>query len=122
MARKKWKEPKHKLNGTVYVLRMELESRIVFKVGATSRSAKIRCQEILGEIYDYYGYFPKTIIVKQQTCKNYYKVEAAIHARLKSKQYRLKAEFSGSSEIFEVGIGELEHVYIDEINKDYPVD
>ena len=122
VAKKKWVKNKYKYNGTVYVLEIELEGRKLIKIGATSRTAKVRCLEILGEIETEYGYFPKTKLLKQLTCKDYYKVEAALHKRFKDKQYKTQHEFSGCSELFEITKADIMEVYDYEINQDYPAD
>ena len=121
VARRKF-DHKRKFNGTVYVLQMELEGKTLFKIGASSRSANKRTGEILCEIEYKYGYFPRTRIVKSRQCKDYYRVEAALHERFKKNWYKTQHEFSGSSEVFDITLADILEWYDWEINQDRPVD
>ena len=121
MARRKF-DHKKKYNGTVYVLQIELEAKILYKIGSTGRSANKRAQEILGEIEYKYGYFPRTKIVKRIQCVDYYKVEAALHERFKKNWYKTKHEFTGHTELFDITLADILEWYDWEINQDRPVE
>lgn len=55
-------------------------------------------------------------------CRDYYRVEAALHKRFKAKQYKTQHEFSGSSELFNITLADLVEVYDYEMNQDYPAE
>ena len=124
--RKKKQAPKGKnrKDGVVYVVRVELDDEVLYKVGATQYSAVKRVLQIIEHITTVYGYFPKCKIVKQERCKNYYQVEKVIHKELEAYgyEYNCKKKWNGSTEVFKCELAILLEVYQKVISADEPAE
>ena len=124
--RKKKQAPrgKNRKDGVVYVVRVELDGEVLYKVGATQYSAVKRVLQVVEHIANAYGYFPKCKIVKQERCKNYYQVEKAIHKELEVYDYgySCKEKFNGSTEIFKCELDILLEIYQKVVSADEPAE
>jgi len=102
-----------KQNGYVYAIRIFVGYKSVVKVGTTNRSVIKRVLEIAEELYRSIGYLPKICVLRQQSTKFNYEVEAAILKETKDKQCRIEGdiEFSGQSEIRDIPDAEICAIY-----------
>lgn len=121
MAKKKFAKPKQAYNGFVYILKIFGPEGVVYKIGTTNRTPKVRMLEIAGELFEVLGHIPKIVLLKQEQTKDNYKVEAEI---LKdSEKYRCTlgiCEWAGESELRRMEEHDLLNLYRDKITKDYP--
>ena len=89
-------------SGYVYVLRIELEGVVIYKVGITSRkSVHTRCLEVMLSICESgIGYFPKTEILRAEKTFNHFAMESEMHRLFKEYSFIPDTEFSGHTELF----------------------
>ena len=117
---KEWKKNKIMYDGWVYVLKIYLDSEIVFKPGTTNRLPKTRMLEIAGELFDVLGYIPKINMVRQRQTKDNYKIEAQILRETEIHRCSLgMAEWVGESELRRMDQEELLRIYDRAIAEDY---
>lgn len=120
MAKKKWQKPKQAYDGFVYIAKIWGPHGIVFKVGTTNRTPKIRLLEIAGELFEVFGHIPKIELLRQKQTKNNYKVEAAVLRKTQKHRCSLGfCEWSGESELRKMEEQELLQVYDVCIAEDY---
>ena len=118
--KKDWKKPKEAWDGFVYILKIYLDSEIVFKPGTTNRMPKTRMLEIAGELFDVLGYIPKINMVRQRQTKDNYKIEAQILRETEIHRCSLgMAEWVGESELRRMDQEELLRIYDRAIAEDY---
>lgn len=98
--------------GIVYILEIELEEKLIVKIGVTTR-AKVeeRVAEILISIWKKYRIFPRCYVKRYRHFDNPYAIETLLHNALKDKQYVTKHVFSGSTEMFDVPLELAVHLY-----------
>lgn len=120
MAKKKWQQPKEAYDGFVYILKIQTDTGIVFKVGTTNRLPKTRMLEIAGELFDVLGYIPRIQLLRQRQTKDNYKVEAIVLRQTEIHKCSLgMAEWSGESELRKMDEQTLLNVYDRAIAEDY---
>ena len=120
MAKKKWQQPKESWDGFVYILKIQADSDVVFKVGTTNRLPKTRMLEITGELFDVLGYIPRIQLLRQRQTKDNYKVEASVLRQTEIHRCNLgMAEWSGESELRKMDEQTLLNVYDRAIAEDY---
>jgi|688.fasta_scaffold06971_22 hypothetical protein len=119
MARGKAREPR-KIDGEVYLLRIELDGKSVIKIGTTNRCALKRALELSEAIHGVYKFLPKIEILRNDRTHNNYVVEAALLERLKEHRYYPAFEFDGCSELVECDLTIVELAYVECMNADYP--
>ena len=120
MAKKDWKKPKEAWDGFVYILKIYLDSEVVFKPGTTNRIPKTRMLEIAGELFEVLGYIPKIELIRQRQTKDNYKIEAQILRETEAHRCNLgMAEWSGESELRKMDQQELLVIYDRAIAEDY---
>lgn len=123
MAKKKqFRQPKERLNGYVYLLRIWIGNDVLHKVGTTNRSVLTRALEISAELHAVIGYLPKMIIVREHRVLDNYAVEAEILKETVKWKYDLlcEREVSGESELRKMDEQEICRVYDRCILKNYP--
>ena len=97
---KRWVKPKVKKDGVVYILKIWLDGKVIYKIGATSRIVSARVLEIIGSFNGVYGYFPRVEVLKQTRIREYYKAEAELHRIYRPYKFECKEGVSGGSELF----------------------
>lgn len=123
MAKKKqFKNPKERLNGYVYLLRIWIGNDVVYKVGTTNRAVLTRALEISAELYAAVGYLPKMTIVREHRVLDNYAVEAEILRETAKWKYELlcEREVAGESELRKMDEQEICRVYDRCILTNYP--
>ena len=123
MAKKKqFKQPKERLNGYVYLLRIWIGNDVLHKVGTTNRSVLTRALEISAELHAVIGYLPKMIIVREHRVLDNYAVEAEILKETVKWRYNLlcEREVAGESELRKMDEQEICRVYDRCILINYP--
>ena len=117
--------------GIVYILQIDIEDKQLIKIGVTlDDKVENRITNILVSIWKRYRIFPKTYVKRYKKFDKPYEIEAILHKYFKNYKYETIHKFSGSTEIFEVGLdivveayetllkGEsLDEVYSDETTK-----
>jgi hypothetical protein len=84
---------------------MVVDGRTVVKVGkASGRSAKDRMLQIVGSYFDVYRVTPVVKIKRDRVVEDVFAKEAELHRYFKDKQYVPEKKFSGSTELFDVGL------------------
>lgn len=120
MAKKKWQQPKEAWDGFVYILKIQTDTGVVYKVGTTNRLPKTRMLEIAGELFDVLGYIPRIQLLRQRQTKDNYKVEASVLRQTEIHKCSLgMAEWSGESELRKMDEQVLLNVYDKAIAEDY---
>lgn len=101
-SRRRRKQPtKHRVNGTVYLLEIELEGKVVYKVGVTANAlVKTRVLQLIDGMEKVYGYYPKVTVRAEEKCSNYYQVESMVHRELEDYSYEACEVFGGCTELF----------------------
>jgi len=113
------RKPRLTLDGSVYLLKLGIEDKVVYKVGVTSYTVANRVLGIIESVWKSYGYFPRVDILYQARTRHPYAVEASIHERLRDMGlgYHSKEEFSGSTELFQGELGEIRSVVTQEVER-----
>ena len=120
MAKKKWQQPKESWDGFVYILKIQTDTGVVFKVGTTNRLPKTRMLEIAGELFDVLGYVPRIHLLRQRQTKDNYKVEANVLRQTEVYKHTLgMGEWTGESELRKMDEQELLNVYDKAVAEDY---
>lgn len=120
MAKKKWQQPKESYDGFVYILKIQTDNGVVFKVGTTNRLPKTRMLEIAGELFDVLGYIPRIQLLRQRQTKDNYKVEASVLRQTEIHKCSLgMVEWAGESELRKIDEHELLNIYDRAIAEDY---
>lgn len=120
MAKKKWQQPKESYDGHVYILKIQTDTGVVFKVGTTNRLPKTRMLEIIGELFDVLGYAPRIQLLRQRQTKDNYKVEALVLKQTEKHRCTLgMAEWTGESELRKLDEQELLNIYDRAIAEDF---
>lgn len=118
--KKDWSKSKEAYDGFVYILKIQTDTGVVFKVGTTNRLPKTRMLEIAGELFDVLGYIPRIQLLRQRQTKNNYKVEARVLRQTEIHKCSLgMAEWSGESELRKMDEQTLLNVYDRAIAEDY---
>ena len=123
MAKKKqFKQPKEKLNGYVYILKIWIDADVIFKIGTTNRAVLTRALEISAELYAAIGYMPKMVIVREHRVLDNYAVEAELLRETVKYKYDLPCvlEVIGESEMRKMDEQELYRMYDRCILTNYP--
>jgi len=96
-------KPRIVLDGRVYLIRLWIDDRSVYKVGVTAGTVARRVLGIIESVWQGYGYFPRAEIVGEWRTRNHYDVEGSVHQVLREKGYgyRSRNDFSGSGELFD---------------------
>lgn len=119
---KRKKQPVKKVDGVVYIIKIWLDSGVVYKAGTTNRTALKRLVEIGQELIGLLGYWPRMVILKEDMCKNNYQVEADLLKQTAKHGVNMPLpEFSGRSELRQMEEDVLLAKYAECIAKDYPV-
>ena len=117
---KEWKKNKIKYDGWVYILKIYLDSEIVFKPGTTNRLPKTRMLEIAGELFEVLGYVPRIQLLRQRQTKDNYKVEALVLKQTVHAQCTLgMCEWTGESELRKIDEQTLLNTYDRVIAEDF---
>ena len=109
-------------NGTVYIVSVEIEGKVLYKVGATAGNVRRRVLQVIESIEQAYGYFPRCAVIVGSKCKNYYQVERKIHKALVEYAYCTECTFSGSTELFECDEEVVRKAYKECISADEEVE
>lgn len=118
--KKDWSKSKEAYDGFVYILKIQTDTGVVFKVGTTNRLPKTRMLEIAGELFDVLGYIPRIQLLRQRQTKDNYKVEARVLRQTEIHKCSLgMAEWSGESELRKMDEQTLLNVYDRAIAEDY---
>ena len=118
--KKDWSKSKEAYDGFVYILKIQTDTGVVFKVGTTNRLPKTRMLEIAGELFDVLGYIPRIQLLRQRQTKDNYKVEARVLRQTEIHKCSLgMAEWSGESELRKMDEQTLLNVYDIAIAEDY---
>lgn len=105
--------------GIVYILELNLENKLLIKVGYTSRKkVEDRVCEILTSIWKKYRIFPQCYVKRYKEVPNPIKLEQALHKELKDSRYTTKHKFSGSTEIFSIPLETVVDLYDKLLDKD----
>lgn len=100
MAKKDWVKSKQAWDGFVYIIKIYTVDKVVYKVGTTNRTVKIRVLEIAGELMEILGHIPKIELLRQKQTKDNYAIEAAVLSQ--TQKYRCDLgmrEWTGESEL-----------------------
>lgn len=120
---KKWKAPKETINGYVYILKIYAPHGVVYKIGTTNRTVKVRVLEIAGELMEVLGHIPKMEVLRQKQTKLNYKVEAKVLEETKQNRCTLGfCEWNGESELRKMDEPELLRVYDVAVAEDFAPD
>ena len=107
-------------DGWVYILKIYLDSEIVFKPGTTNRLPKTRMLEIAGELFEVLGYVPRIQLLRQRQTKDNYKVEALVLKQTVHAQCTLgMCEWVGESELRKIDEQTLLNTYDRAIAEDF---
>ena len=88
-------------SGILYILAMDIDGEIVYKVGVTQRDKiEDRVCEILASFFKSYRYFPWCRPKRFKKTDDVYEKEAKMHKYLKKYQYTSEKRFSGNTELF----------------------
>lgn len=112
MAKKDWKKPKQSWDGFVYIIKIHVVSRVVYKIGTTNRTVKTRVLEIAGELIEILGHIPKIEILREKQTKDNYAIEASVLSQ--TQRYRCNlgmGEWAGESELRDMDEQTLLTVY-----------
>ena len=90
-------------SGTVYILEIELEDVVAYKIGVTTKTVAKRALQIIEGVYKAYGYFPRVKVLKSDKTLNHFKVETRLHRLFEAQRFNTLLEFTGSTEMF-VGV------------------
>ena len=93
-----------KIDGIVYLIKMELDTgEIVYKIGMTTRnSVGDRLGEVVVGFFMKYRYIPRTTDKKYTRFPNYLEVEKLLHKHYETVNYKFDKKFSGSTEFFKI--------------------
>ena len=120
MAKKDWKKPKEAWDGFVYIIKIHVVSRVVYKIGTTNRTVKTRVLEIAGELMEIIGHIPKIEILREKQTKDNYAIEAAVLSETQKHRCNLgMREWTGESELRDMDEQTLLTVYDKAIMEDY---
>lgn len=87
--------------GILYILVMDIDGEVVYKVGVTQRDKiEDRVCEILASFFKSYRYFCWVRPKRFKKTDDVYEKEAKMHKYLSEYQYTSEKKFSGNSEIF----------------------
>lgn len=101
-----------KKDGILYLLEIELEDKVLVKIGVTTRDkVENRVCEILTSIWKSYRIFPKTYVKRFRKTSNVYDKETKLHQIFEEYRYSTEHRFSGSTEIFDVEISKVVEEY-----------
>lgn len=120
--RKSSNPTKHRTNGTVYMVEIQLGDMVLYKVGATQNSARRRVLGIIDSMEQAYGVFPRCKILHERKCKWYYQAEKEIHHRLDKYMYETRVQFSGSTEVVKCKYEDVLEVYNDVLDNSIEAD
>lgn len=88
-------------SGLLYILAMDIDGEIVYKVGVTQRDKiEDRVCEILASFFKSYRYFCWCRPKRFKKTDDVYEKEAKMHKYLKQYQYTSEKRFSGNTELF----------------------
>lgn len=88
-------------SGILYILVMDIDGEVVYKVGVTQRDKiEERVCEILTSFFKSYRYFPWTRPKRFKKTDDVYEKETKMHKYLKEYQYKPEKRFGGSTELF----------------------
>lgn len=105
--------------GIVYILEVQLEDKLLVKVGYTSRDkVEDRICEILVGIWKRYRVFPQCYVKRYKEVPNPTQIEAQLHRDLNEFRYKTKYKFSGSTEFFSVPLDTVVDLYDKLLQKD----
>ena len=123
MSKKPFKQ-KQIYNGYVYLIKIHVGAEIIYKIGTTNRTPKVRMLEIAGEFHRVLGYIPKMMLIRQKQTKDNYKVESAILKATEKYRYILQCngEISGESELRKMNEQQLLNCYDSALMADYPAE
>lgn len=115
------KVPSRSSLGIVYVLELDLEDKLLVKVGYTTR-AKVeeRVCEILTSVWKKYRIFPKCYVKRYKSVDSPKSMEKTMHNALEGSRYTTQYKFSGSTEIFDIPLEEVVELYDRIINGEEP--
>lgn len=97
--------------GILYVLEIELEDKLLVKIGFTKGKVEDRVCQILTSIWKRYRVFPKTYVKRFSKFEDVVSKEQELHARFEGYRYSTEHKFSGSTEIFDVELDKVVEVY-----------
>lgn len=86
--------------GILYLLVLEIEDTVVYKVGMTTRDIEDRVAEILKDYFKKYRYFPKCTPKRFTKTEDVFGKEAMMHRILKEYKFKAVKKFDGSNELF----------------------
>lgn len=105
----------HKLKsdkGIVYVLRVDLDTGPVVKIGYTSRDkVEERVSEILVSFWKRLRYFPRLYVARYQKVDNPLSVEKRLHEYFVDCKCEMEEWVSGYTEFFKVDVEVVKEVY-----------
>ena len=125
MAKQKsWQKPKEKWNGFVYIIKLEIGSETIYKIGTTNRTPIKRKLEIAEEMNRLLGYIPKMMLIRAKQTKDNYAVEAQLLKQTEQYRYTLKCdgEMNGESELRQMTEIDLLNQYDHCIATNYPAE
>lgn len=98
----KVKIPRVFVDGNVYLIKLGIDGKEVYKVGVTTYSVARRVLGIVEDVWKNYGYFPHVEIIHERRTRNHYGVEANVHDVLRDMGYGYSSgyAFNGSTELF----------------------
>lgn len=98
--------------GILYVLEIELEDKLLVKIGFTQRTkVEDRVVEILTSIWKKYRIFPKTYVKRFSTFEDVVSKEQELLKKFEEYRYSTKYKFSGSTEIFDLELDKVVEAY-----------
>jgi hypothetical protein len=98
--------------GIVYLLEIELEDRLLVKIGVTARKkVEDRVVEILTGIWKKYRIFPRCYVKRYRKTSEIFNKETILHRYFKDYQYETKHIFGGSTEMFDISLDSAVEAY-----------
>ena len=109
-----------KLDGILYILEIEVDGKLVVKVGLTRRDNICeRVCEITTSYFQQYRHFPYVRPKRFRQVVNVYAKEQYILKCFRDKKYKSEKKFSGCEELLDVDVDQVVQVYEQLIEEDY---
>jgi len=110
-SKKRGRKSGRRTLGTVYLMKVEIEGVIVYKIGLSARKLINRMVEQTIALHGVIGYLPRVEVIAEIKTKYYYEVERYMLDRFKESRCKFNYTFNGSTEYVDADEDELLKVY-----------
>jgi hypothetical protein len=97
--------------GTLYLLEIGIDGKMVTKIGVTGRKIEDRVVEITASCFKKYRYFPYVKPKRFRVVEEVYKKEAVLLQYFKPWKYESMNKFGGCQELIDLPVDEIVPVY-----------